>query len=361
MRSEEINKPEYVLPSTDGVYVTFSSSISDFLQNRVDLYGSKDGKILALVNNPEGQMEVSVRQAGNRLRRVICSRVLVDCLRSLPRGYRGRILAQRDEVLGALLIGELKPESEFSKEDYVFLDIKNSHRMSYELTSDALRFRTFMPMRSEVLRNGKMLAFVKYSDGSTVLEGGKDMRVLRKPAVVAFAREYWQGKKLYWREVAGAKVLSPDIRKLIELKDLTGFDDLKFEQPLLLELKRSFLIQASPPVTKALGHAVALYSCGPYLALASSADGDVHIEDDDTIRCQSLAQILAVSYIGALRLYLIPHGKLLVLSSEPSPDTTNWPPPDYFCRLMMTREQTPRVMRYGVYRTAATAMVHQKA
>ena len=351
----ERDRNEYVFPSSEEAYVYLSTAIRDFLSDRVDLYGSKDGRILALVDNPDGQIEVTTQLDGNTLRRVVCSRALVDCLHCFQHNRRERIPAQVDDCFGALLMGDLEPESLFDKEDFVLLNIKNAHRLSYELTSDALSFKTLMPTRSEVLQRGEMLAFVKYSDGSVIVEGSKKMRLLRKPVVVAFAREHWQGKRLYYRELDGAKVLSPDIRALIELESLHGFTDLKFKQPLTLELKRSFLMQASPPVAEALGHTLAVYSCGPYLALASSPDGDIRIESENNIRCQSFAQLLAVGYSGALRLYLIPHGSLMVLSAESSPDTSGWPPPDFFCRLLMRREKAPRLMKYGVYRTPAAA------
>lgn len=349
------NKSEYVFPASNGAYVYLSTAVRDALSDRVDLYGSKDGKTLALVDNPEGQIEVTTMLDGSRSRRIVCSRALADCLRRFQQNHRGRIPAQADNCFGALLMGELEPETVFEKEDFVFLNIKNAHRMSYELTSDALCFKTLMPTRTEVLQNGEMLAFIKYSDGSVVLEGDAKMRAVRKPVVVAFAKEYWQGKRLYYRELDGAKVLSPDIRALIELQDLDGFTDLRFEQPLTLELKRSFLMQTSPPVAEALGRALSVYSCGPYLALTSGSDGEIHIEDDNNIRCQSLAQLITVGYTGILRLYLVPHGRLLVLSAEPSPDTSGWPPPDFFCRLLMSREKAPHLMKYGVYRTPAAA------
>lgn len=346
---------EYVFPSSDGLYVYLSTAIRDFLSDRVDLYGSKDGKILALVDNPDGQIAVTSHVDGNTLRRVVCSRALVDCLRCFQHNRREHISAQTDDCFGALLMGELDPDSLFDKENFVLLNIKNAHRLSYELTSDAICFKSLMPIRSEVLQCGEMLAFIKYSDGSVVVEVNRKMRLLRKPVVVAFAKEHWQGKQLYYRELDGAKVISPDIRTLIELENMSGFTDLKFEQPLILDLKRSFLMQTSPPVAEALGRTLAVYSCGSYLALASSPDGDISIDSENNICCQSLAQLLAVGYSGAISLYLIPHGTLMVLSTESSPDTSGWPPPDFFCRLLMMRERAPRLMKYGVYRTPASA------
>lgn len=357
-QAEECDKG-YMLPSSSGFYVQLGAGVKGALGDRVDLYGRRDSKVFALAYHPRGEMSIVGRRRGNGMGRVINSRVLWNCLQPLRSGRKARVPVLYDAVFDILLMGEIDGDTEFSPEDFIKIKTRNIHQLTIQVSSEALRLKRAVGIRSDVLQKDDILAFIEYNDGPVVLEKDGDMHIIRKPEVVVFAKEHWYGKRVYYRKMEGrATAVSTSIIALSELENLDGFSKLAQKLPMTLEMGHYFHMRLSQSAMIALGTRLSAYTSGVCLALVADPVGDIYAHDEDGIgfiNAQSLYLQITTRYPGMERLFLIPYWDMLVLSPEPQPDTRNWPPSDYFCRLLMTRLQTPRLMKYGSYCTAHKA------
>lgn len=107
--------------------------------------------VLALRNEKDGQLEVSSTVNGQGVKRVVYSRVLVDCLRPLQSGSRGHISAWYDAAMGALLLGDDGMETEFDHQAFRRLDLSRIHRFPCQIAPGYLRIRQTFQNRSEAL------------------------------------------------------------------------------------------------------------------------------------------------------------------------------------------------------------------
>ena len=347
---------EYVQPAVSGWFVSLGAAVREALEDQADLYVRRDGRVLALVNCREGELSVTDVPANNGMRRVVWSRILASCLRPFQRGPHRHVPARCDLGANALLMGDVDPDTVFSPEGYIRIETKKIRCLTCQISGETLRIKRVLRRRSEVRRKDGMLAFFEQGNGSIVLERDGDMHVIRKPEVVSFAREHWFEKDIYCRRVDGALVVSADIRALSTLENLEGFHKLTIETPLTLEMGRYFQMWVSAPAVRILGERLAAYACGDCFALAAEEGGDIDLQNHDGtgyMNLRPLYQQILTRYPGAERLFLIPHGCLLVLSPEREPDTGSWPPPDYFCRLLMKQIQGPPLMRSGAYSVSA--------
>lgn len=339
---------EYVMPSKDGSYVYLSASIAGYMEKRVALYEQKNGSVLALRNEKDGQLEVSSTVNGQGVKRVVYSRVLVDCLRPLQSESRGHISAWYDAAMGALLLGDDGMETEFDYQAFRRLDLSRIHRFPCQIAPGYLRIRQTFQNRSEALFKGCHLAFLKRNAGEVVLETEGEEGIIRKPEVVSFAWKHWKDKTLYNRFLERGTVVSPDIRALARLHDLDGFAPLRATASMTAELGRDFCLRFSPAVIDSLGRGLSVYLCGPYLALGSDGEGDIQVREKEgrgLVYAPRLYQQLTMRYPGSSRLFLIPHGNFLVFSETETCESL--PPEDYFCRLLVSRERSAHLMRYG--------------
>ena len=253
-----------------------------------------------------------------------------------------------DAAMGALLLGDDGMETEFDHQAFRRLDLSRIHRFPCQIAPGYLRIRQTFQNRSEALFKGCHLAFLKRNAGEVVLETEGEEGIIRKPEVVSFAWKHWKDKTLYSRFLERGTVVSPDIRALARLHDLDGFASLRATASMTAELGRDFCLRFSPAVIDSLGRGLSVYLCGPYLALWSDGEGDIQVREKEgrgLVYAPRLYQQLTMRYPGSSRLFLIPHGNFLVFSETETCESL--PPEDYFCRLLVSRERSAHLMRYG--------------
>lgn len=349
----------YMCLSASGSYVLLGAGVTGALGDRADLYGRRDGKVFALQYCSDGELTVAGHRRGNGMGRAINSRVLWNCLQPFRSGRKANVPVVYDAVFDVLLMGDIDVDTEFSPEDFIQIQTRKIHQLTIQVSGEALRLKRAVGIRSDVLQKDDVLAFIEYNNGPVVLEKDGDMHIIRKPEVVVYAKEYWYGKRVYYRKMGDrATAVSPSIIALAKLEDLDGFSRLVQKVPMTLEVGHYFHMQLSQPALDALGTRLSAYTSGACLALTADPSGDIHAQAEHGIgyiNAQSLYHQVSTRFPGAERLFLIPYWDMLVLSPEPQPDTHDWPPPDYFCRMLMTRLQPPRLMRYGSYCTTHKA------
>lgn len=350
---------QFLRVSSDVNQVTLSASLKGLLCGRVDFFMSPDGRSAAFAERPEGQLEVvkTGNGAPGYQRSAICSRVLASYLNGQFQPRKGRLPVWYDATARAILLGRaaVDGKTEFSPDSFTRVDIQGIRNFEFCFVDGYVRVSRLFRFRSEAYSNGECLAFAKFNDGSVVLENDGEMCLIRKPEVVAYAKKHWREKHVYARTLEDAIFIAPDIVTLSNIVDMEGFLPLKLDRTMTADMERDYSISLSEEAASALGTRVAVYACGHHLALCSHKGGDLRTDQNGRIRSMALSHQIAVDFPMAARLYLIPHGNLLLLSTEQDLDTRVLPPPSMFCRLLMTQEHTAPPVRYGLYRPTAKA------
>ena len=338
-------------------YIRFSAGLRPFAEKHMRLYATRDSSCLALRNEMGGPLTVETSHT-HSMDMQIRSSSLAQMLRLWQSGKQ-RIPAVYAESPVAVFLarqeetpnGDL-PEGEFLRL-YVPIPAEELRRQSMTLTSQGLLFPKKFMVRCELTQKKDALIFHQRNDGPVVgLETAEGI-LYQDPAVIDFARRHWKDKPLYRRTVEGALVLSPDLMwlaRLDSLKNEKTLDREKLRGRLWVDMDRMYVLNGAAEIADVLGTRAAVCCYGPYLGLTADRDGDVSIErTEEGVRfaSQLLCQQLAPRYgAGTERLYLAPHGDLLIFSSSPTGEEHEFPPREYFCRLLMTPIRPHRILRH---------------
>lgn len=298
--------------------------------------------VVALVNDPKGTLVPRIRGEGTRAADLFAGglrKFLTEYLK-VPTGQR--IPAFYNKKLDGLILGPKERAGAVKQEKLARVYPQQVRKVRCRVEKDRLVLETHLPTRSSALVWGDMLALQRDSAGQVAVELMGEQRAIRRPDVVEFCRGHWRGGEVYARTVGNSTVLSWDLVGLALLGNTKKFTPLRVGGMAAVQLRRDGSVFLTPAAAQLLRGKLAVYVCGPAVALVNDPAGDVEARPEGegaVIHSIRLYWQIARCYPLANRLYLHAQGNLLVLCEEEK--AAMLPPEEGFCRLLTGRQFTP--------------------